>query len=258
MRNETKKRKSNVNLKSGIFKELANTNWWVQSEVISKKLLEKASLLAELDKTAYKIENSDKENKKILEEKIKAFCNTQKSYKSKSWGELSDKEREQNNQLFEFFAELKSYQELGTLGFKGLKLGEGQTPDIHGHFKDRPVFVEVKNIRPPKEEENSFAKKGYHENPKSNIPEIIEETKKGLIKKIEDDIKNAVSKFKKVDASLREQRVLIINYQPSIPAERFSGSFFLKDDLPSILGTNYFERLEKHYEILIGHRKYFN
>lgn len=235
--------------KSSIFPELEKRNWYVRNGRFDSK-----SNLFKFDEIASIIEK-DKENKEILKRKISNFGNKKKDYKNVSQTELSPEEQEQNEQLFDFFVELKAYEELSRRGFVDLKFSEGNLPDLKGFLDGTIYYIEVKNLRIPKEEIDAFYSDSFSEHKETLNKETKEEAEKFIKIKISEKIEDSLSKFNSVNTNIsNSQKILFINYNPSV----FVYFLFKGKDLVGIFGKNYFIQLETNKNITIELKNYFN
>jgi len=241
-----------MNFQSKIFKKLNEYCWWIQAASSNPSRSKK--LLINLDKIAFEAE---KRNLKTLQEKIKKFCSgPQKNYlinngdSYQSIITLDKKEREMHRQLFDFFTELMVYSELRENNFEDiLFIPEERVskPDIQAKKNNKKFFFEVKNLNPPRNEEESLITTGWY------TGDINIHFKENMKKKINYFICDACKKFN----SLKNvsEKVLVINYQEGIDA--IVEIEPVKRDLDGILGNDYFLKIEKENNITVWRRKYF-
>ena len=208
-------------------------------------------MLSELDHLAKRLE---KDNKEVLQEKIKGFCKgKQKNFQGKSLTKLNNQENEKERQIFSFFAELKATDELREQGFNDIHfIGEEnkKTPDISAMKNGKQYFIEVKRIQNPRDEDENLRLNKYHES------EVNINFRKPLKNKIRYFIKDAKEKFQNSGSGLTvAQKTLVLDFEPGIDA-RLSIDFS-KTNLENIFDENFFSELESKNKIKIWTRKYF-
>lgn len=244
---------SDYDFMSETFKILDRCSWWVQNAYQpfsgAKKLLHK------LDCIAARFEK-EKENKKVLKEKAEKFCHQKgdqnKKFRGGSSKELSEKERENERQIFSFFAELEAGNEMLSSGFscvQFLKEGERKMPDLLAKKEGELYYAELKRIQNPREEDEALRSTGVY------LENVNQYFRTALQKKIGDFICDAKEKFTEQNNDLsKAQKILVLDFEPGIDA-RLKVNFNPK--LEEIFDQNYFPSLEQTHDITIWLRKYF-
>lgn len=234
---------------SQTFSTLNEYHWWIQNAPSSQS----RELLIDLDCIAARLER-DENNKESLLEKVEGLYGgrSKKDFVGKSISTLDRYEREDVRQLFSFFSELKSAQELIGKGFCDINLVktvlDKKTPDFSVKKEQDFYLVEVKNIRTPLEEYETLSKRKMYSN------QVSMNFKKGLEKKIKDCIDDAKEKFEYIKNLKKDQKILVINFNPGIDAILCSSS---DEWLYSLFSERYFTELELSNDITIWCKKYF-
>ena len=255
-------------LQSKTLQQIKNYSWYIQGALDYKENHIKKDLLTDIDKILLQIENNEnnKEQLEILKDKL-IFLEKggSKNYIGVKYKSLSDNEIEKNNKFIDFFVELKAYEELRKKKFENIKFiptGKIAKSDIEARYKEKQFFFEVKNIRISDKEQDALRKCKEYENMANRIIATTErkthkqETCRGIKNKINYNIKSALKKFSNIQSE--SNKILIINYMEGfevwvILAMKRKG----QRNLFTLLGRDYFYRLEKENKIKIWTRRYF-
>jgi hypothetical protein len=223
-----------IELKSESFRILQECSSWVQ-----RALAQGNDQLRELDEIAAGIEEHDSGQRELLKNKAKNIC-------------ASGNANEIDRQAFSFFAELKAYKEFSDKSYNVAFLAEEsnrKTPDLKVWKDGSVIFGEVKRIRSPFDEDENLRTKDSH------FGDVNEKFREGLRKKIEYFVEDALEKFDSVGATVKEQRILVIDY--AIATNTIVKISEAERHLDGILGSEYFRELKEKYNIQISRRKYF-
>lgn len=232
--------------------KILDCTWWVQNAYQGYSSVKK--VMKKLDFIAKDIEKSCTENKKELISKAKKICGGKngKNWKAVSQTKMSKKEHEKERQLFSLFAELSAYDEFNKNDYENTILLPEQKykqPDMIAENKDKKVYIEIKQIRAPFEEDDNL--RSY-----SNYSGFVNTNfRQSVQNKILDFVCDARKKFECVKAHNKDSKFLILDYQEGIDVVAQ-----LEDNqrnLDGIFSKEFFENLEKIHNMNILRRKYF-
>ncbi|MBU2103116.1 MAG: hypothetical protein ABH865_09615 [Candidatus Omnitrophota bacterium] len=207
-----------MNFQSDFFKTLAVKRWWWVIEPFEKNNSDAIKQKYEFDNIAYAIEISSDNNKRILHAKLQKIIDhinplrTSSTLSSglqpMSLGEFCKSNPKEKQNLEDYYAEdtnsvaifseIKVFDELTKLGLHEIQFIEEdpqrKTPDLKAIDNNQSIFVEVKFISPPKEEEQGMiARCDEH-------VEMYQDWYSRVQKKLLFDLKDAKEKFEAVGA----------------------------------------------------------
>jgi hypothetical protein len=217
-----------LNFKSDFFKTLKQKEWfWVMNALQSRDDRPK-NQLKQFDKIAYDIETSSCHKKRCLSVKLKKIIDhmvtsrvehkIQSESRAKSPNEsekIDPKTLErcyaEDTNYRAIFSEMKVFDELSKLGLQQIQFLEEASesmPDLKAMDNEQSIFVEVKVINPPKEEEQRMMAP-------LNNPELLPTYHNwwDLVKgKLDEDLNNAKTKFESVNAYTENHRRWVYVY----------------------------------------------
>ncbi len=207
-----------MNFQSEFFKTLRDKNWWWVVDPFKKNNCKAIKQKYEFDNIAHAIETSSCCNKIILHKKLQKIIDhidpsregrvISSKLQEMSLDEFCEQHPDAENNLehsyaewtnyVSIFSEMKVFDELRAMGLREIQFLEEvsgrKTPDLKAIEHGEDIFVEVKFISPPKNEEQGMIARVV------DFVEVNENFWESVKKKLFDGLEDAKDKFEAMGA----------------------------------------------------------